>query len=209
MKKLCPLLLAILVTTISACGDDGTEPVPTPPNPVKNLTQREDVLFNIESAYNKRRIDWYAGVLDVNFTFYLSAADVNHGLPASWGRADEIDIHAKMFDINSSMPVQSIYMDIRTEDGLSWVESDSPLNPAEKWYTTTLYYDFKFEISPNTYIPVTGAKASFTVRDAGAYNKYAHHWQLVEMHDLGDGSYKSKSGATEPSTLGSVKALFR
>lgn len=209
MGKFRLLLLAALVATISACGDDGTEPVPPPTSSLKNLTQREDVMLNMELAYNKRRIDYYQGVLDQNFTFFLSTGDVNNGLPVSWNRADEIDIHAKMFDANNtSMPVQSIFMDIRT-DGVNWIESDSPVNPGEKWYTTTLYYDFKFEISPNTYIPLTGAKATFTVRDAGVYGTYSHHWQLVELHDLGDSSYKARSGATKPTTLGSVKALFR
>ena len=211
MKKLCLLLLATLVASISACGDDGTKPVNESPPVLRNLTAREDVLFNIESAYNKRRIDWYAGVLDADFTFFLSTGDVNNGLPASWDRAEEIAIHTNLFDKNyTTLPCQSIFMDVRTEDGISWVESDSPSNPGEKWYTTTLYYDFKFEISPNTYIPLTGAKASFAVRDAGPSGSYAHHWQLVEMHDHGDELAMAKnSSTTEPNTLGQIKGLYR
>jgi hypothetical protein len=208
MGKLRLLLFVALVATISACGDDGTEPGPLPPSSLKNLTQREDVILNFESAYNQRRVDWYEGILDASFTFFLSTGDVNNGLPASWNRADEVAIHIKMFDSNGfSMPVQSIFMDIRTEDGVSWIESDSPSNPGEKWYTATLYYDYKFEIDPNTYIPLTGAKVTLIVRDAGAHGKYAHHWQLVELHDLGDTLFAAGSG--ESSTLGAVKALFR
>ena len=180
---------------------------------IKDLTRREDVLWNIENAYNKRRIDWYNGVLDQNFTFFLSTGDVNGGLPASWSRAVEVDINTSLFDKNNTtLPCQSIFMDIRAEDGVSWIEFIPESAPTETWYQTTLYYDFKFEISPNTYIPLTGVQAVFTVRDAGKFGNYDHHWQLVEMRDLGDATMASarmSAAATEPTTWGKVKSLYR
>jgi len=183
--------LAMLVVSISACifSPDEKKPIvpPPPQQNLKDLTHREDVFNNIEVAYNKRNINYYNGLLDANFAFFLSTGDVNNGLPVSWNRADEIDVNTKLFDANNTvLPCQSIRMDIRAEDGISWVEIVPESAPTETWYQTTLYYDFKFEISPNTYIPLTGAKAVFTVRDAGPYQQYAHHWQLVEFRDLGD-----------------------
>jgi len=76
-------------------------------------------------------------------------------------------------------------MDIRAEEGVSWTQFNPASAPSETWYSTTLFYDFKIQIDPNTYIPLPGAKAVFTVRDAGPRGKYAHHWQLVEFRDLG------------------------
>ncbi len=147
------------------------------------------MLDNIEAAYNSRRIDWYNGVLDANFTFFPSAIDVNSGLPESWNRADEIDMHTKLFDKNyTALPCQSIFMDIRAEDGITWTESHPAEAPEETWYSATLYYDFKFEISPNTYLPKPGSEAVFTVRDAGKFGKFDHHWQLVGFIDLGGSS---------------------
>jgi hypothetical protein len=196
--------------TENPCEDCGGFP---PPPVVKDLTHREDVLTNVELAYNKRRIDWYQGVLDQNFTFFLSTGDVNNGLPVSWNRPDEIDVNTKLLDPNyPDLPCQSVFMDIRVEDGLSWIEFTPESAPTETWYQATLYYDFKFEISPNRYIPLTGAKAVFTVRDAGKFGKYDHHWQLVEMRDLGSDATVSTPAtvaATEPSTWGQVKALYR
>lgn len=183
------------------------------PRLIKDLTHREDVFNNIEVAYNKRRIDYYRGVLDQNFTFFLSTGDVNNGLPVSWNRPDEIDVNTKLFDQNNTeLPCQSIFMDIWAEDGVSWIEISPESAPTETWYQTTLNYDFKFEISPNTYIPLTGAEAVFTVRDAGKFGQYDHHWQLVEMRDLGSDAAVSTLAtvaATEPSTWGQVKALYR
>jgi hypothetical protein len=57
---------------------------------------------------------------------------------------------------------------------------------------------------------LAGAKAIFTVRDAGPNECYNHHWQLVEMRDIGDESAMAQnSSATKPTTLGQVKALYR
>lgn len=183
--------LAMLVASVSACifSPEEKKPIvpPPPQQKLEDLNEREDVFNNIEVAYNKRRIDYYNGLLDANFTFFLSTGDVNDGLPVSWNRADEIDVNTKLFDPNNTVhPCQSTFMDIGDEKGISWIEIIPESAPTETWYQTTLYYDFKFEISPNTYIPITGAKAVFTVRDAGPYGEHAHHWQLVEFRDLGD-----------------------
>ncbi len=190
LKRLTLLCaIAILVASVASCIFDPSEDKkkPVPDNPFFNLTEREHVLYNIETSYNKRRIDYYNGLLDANFTFFLSPGDVGGGLPESWNRADEIDVNTKLFDKNNTeLPCQSIFMDLRIEDGVSWISITPASAPTETWYQTTLYYDFKFEISPNTYIPLTGARAVFTVRDAGPTGKYDHHWQLVEFRDLGD-----------------------
>lgn len=190
MLKLRVLLciLALTVTGVTSCifdPDTKTPPV-VPDNPIKDLTHKEDVIYNMETAYNTRRIDVYDGVLDDNFTFFLSPGDVGGGLPEQWDRTVEKDVNQKLFDKNNTtLPCQSIFMDIRAEEGVSWTQFNPASAPSETWYSTTLFYDFKIQIDPNTYIPLPGAKAVFTVRDAGPHGKYAHHWQLVEFRDLG------------------------
>ena len=179
-----------LIAGVTSCIFDPNNGDPTPPlPPIKDLTQKEHVLINMELAYNNRQIDWYNGALDKNFTFFLSTGDIGNGLPDQWDRATEILYNRRMFDKNySKLPCQSITMDIRLEDGVIWTEIIPESAPTEKWYKATLYYDFKIDIAPNTYIPLPGAQAEFTVRDAGAYGKYAHHWQLVQFRDLGGAS---------------------
>jgi hypothetical protein len=206
-------VLAAAVAMSFACDDGGpTSPPPSSGTPLKDLTQKSHVLSNIEAAYNNRRIDWYNGVLDANFTFFLSPADVGGGLPESWNRADEIDVNTKLFDKNyTTLPCQSIFVDIRSEDGLTWQESThTPVSgPDETWYTATVYYEFHFEIAPNSYIPLPGAQASFVVRNAGT--DAAPHWQLVEMRDLGGTSRVSALQSTtsiKESSWGRVKALY-
>ena len=204
------MLIGLLVATsgVMACGGGPDDPAPPLPK-VPERSTPGGVLTKIESAYNKRRIDWYNGVLDQNFTFYLAPGDVVGNMPDSWNRADEIDLNTRLFDRNyTTLPCQSIYMDIRLEDGLSWVELTPESAPTETWYQITLYYDFKFDISPNTFIPNTGSKAVFTVRNAGTDE--APHWQLVEMRDLGgDPLINATAAGTEPTTWGGVKVMYR
>lgn len=208
MKTKSWVLIVLLVMTsgIVACGGDD-DPVAPPLLPLPST--REGVLTKIESAYNKRRIDWYNAVLDQNFIFYLAPRDVVGNMPDSWNRADEIDLNTRLFDRNyTTLPCQSIFMDIRSEEGLSWTEVIPESAPTETWYQTTLFYNFRFDISPNTFIPNTGAKAVFTVRNAGTAED--PHWTLVEMSDLnGSPLMNAAAAATEPTTWGGVKVMYR
>jgi hypothetical protein len=185
--------LALMIAGMSACifNPDTPPPPPPPPSQLTDLTHPEDVMLNMELAYNKRNIIWYNGVLDQNFTFFLSPGDVGGGLPEQWNREEEITTNTNLFDkgyVGTAPPCTSVFLDIRTEDGIAWVDFNPASNPTETWKTCTLNYDFKFEIAPNTYIPNPGSKAAFTVRDAGPYGKHQHHWQLVEFRDLGGAS---------------------
>lgn len=208
MKIKSWLLIVLLVVTsgVVACGGED-DPVAPPPPP--ELSTREGVLTKIESAYNKRRIANYNAILDANFIFYLAPGDVVGNMPDSWNRVDEIDLNTRLFDRNyTTLPCQSIFMDIRSEEGLSWTEVIPESAPTETWYQTTLFYNFRFDISPNTFIPNTGSKAVFTVRNAGTADD--PHWQLVEMRDLGgDPLMNTTAAATEPTTWGGVKVMYR
>jgi hypothetical protein len=181
--------LAVVVAAVSSCIFD-PDPAPDPVEPkeeFKPLTKKENVLNNIQVSYNKRRIDKYDELLDVNFTFFLSTGDVGGGLPESWGRAEEIQYNTSLFDPNytGENRCKRISMDLQFETGVQWVEVVPPNFPEEVWYTTTVFYDFRFEMEPdNTYISVPGSKAQFTVRNTGTVD--APLWKLVEMRDLGE-----------------------
>jgi hypothetical protein len=210
------IILMVATSIVVACGgDDESTVVPCalcscdPALCAPALTTREDVLVSIENAYNKRRVDWLDSSIDENFIFYLAPGDVVGSMPDSWGRVDEVDLSVHLFDKNyTALPCQSIFMDIKSEDGLSWVEVIPESAPTETWYQTTLFYNFRFDISPNTFIPNTGSKAVFTVRNAGTTED--PHWQLVEMRDLGGAPImNATAAATEPTTWGGVKVMYR
>lgn len=203
------LTAAVLVL---ACGSDDPvkECLDCGSTVVHELAQRDDVILTVEDAYNKRRIDWLDSALDPGFTFYMSPGDVFSGYPELWDRSTAIGMNTRLFDKNyAPLPCESIYMDFRTEEGVTWSEFNPPSAPSETWYKASVYYDYKFKIASNyTYIPLTGARAEFTIRDAGPRGKYAHHWQLVEMNDLGDGVLNASAVATESTTIGKIQMLY-
>jgi hypothetical protein len=190
MLKRCVYLciLAFIIAGVSSCifdpkNDDGKEP-PPPDVTFLPLTEKDNVLVNIERAYVARRIEKYEEVLDDEFTFFLSSGDVGGDIPEQWDKSEEILLNTRLFDKTyAAKPCQKIEMDIRTEEGLSWTEFTPASAPTETWYTTTVYYEFRFFINPDIYISEPGSRGVFTVRDIGPAPE--HHWQLIEFRDLG------------------------
>ena len=218
---LLPVALTAGFAMLVACDADPVRPGGTPPLTYQDLSQRAHVLNNLELAYNQRNITQYDRLLDTNFTFFLSPGDVNGGLPAQWGRAEELQYASDLLDRNypgPSLRCTGVLVNILWEEGLTWSELTPTSAPDETWYTTTVYYGFKFEFEPNyTYIDSPGAKVRFTVRNAGTAE--APHWQLVEWYDLSEGGCLGALGARsstqngreacETASWGGVKALYR
>ena len=204
------LLIAALATAIATslgCSDDGTTPPPAPKPPEPDLSRREDVLNDIEYAYRSIKsggIQKYDNLLDADFIFFYTDGDVAGGIPVQWGRAEEIKTTSGLFD-NAT----KIDLDIDWEKLVpsGWVEST--VN-GETWYSLTANYNFTIVIGADTYLSNAGARATFTVRNAGT--EAAPRWQLVEFHDLGAPQRFSSvraANSTDQSTWGEMKALYR
>ena len=119
-------------------------------------------------------------------------------------------MNTKLLDVNyAPLPAQSISLDIVTGNKVTWTEIAPASAPSETWFQATLFYDFHIEIAPTTYISAPGSKAVFTIRDSAPDDEYAHHWQLVEMRDLGGLSRQALSAKSEVSSWAKVKGLYR
>lgn len=186
----CGLAAMLLVT--SSCLFDPEEAPPQKEKPrtvvqLKDLTQRENVLNNIEYAYDNRRTDVYDQLLDQQFTFFFSPGDVGGGLPEQWGRSDELTTVNYLF-ISNTQPVpagpvcKSTSMDLNLEN-ITWLEIIPEDYPTEVWSQATINYEFLFKMEGDLdYQSSIGAKAQFTVRNVGT--DAAPHWQLVEFREL-------------------------
>jgi hypothetical protein len=173
------------------------------PSGFKNLTEKADVLDNFERAHNERDTSHYDALLDDNFTFFYTEADVGGaGTPVQWGRTDDITATHGLFAAAST-----IDMDVVREGGVTWIE----VNPgSETWYSTTVYYTFVIHIGDTTYLTNAGTKMQFTIRNAGT--DMAPQWRLVQLRDLGGPSLQAQATSaaeTQPTTYGQVKSLFR
>jgi len=188
--------LSVLALLVSSClfdpdetppPDDGKKPVTR-----QDLSERWHVLNNIEYAYQTRRVDIYDELLNTDFTFFFSPGDVGGGSPETFSRTEEKEATSRLFISNEQTqnpPPDPVCSDMNLDlvfepENLNWVEVIPEGFPDEKWYTTTVFYRFTFEIEPNTtYIAQNGAKAQFTIRNNPSGGK--NHWELVEFRDLG------------------------
>ncbi|HEX6944074.1 MAG TPA: hypothetical protein VF128_14195 [Gemmatimonadaceae bacterium] len=226
------MIVVLACLAFVACGDDDADPVKIEGPYTRAFVDRSEmwhVINNIELAYNQRKISYYEALLDENFTFFLSTGDVGGSVPESWARDVEVQANTNLFSSNPPgdlLRVKSIKLDILWEtdpnsqtphpdgDLLIWATMPDMGPNLETWYTTTVFYDFQITIDlPNYeedlhYYSSSGSKAQFIVRNAGTVD--APRWALVEMRDLGAmGAFTSASAATEQSTWGGVKALYR
>lgn len=204
----------LLLALTPACSEDDPA-APEPDNSVLSrepLTSRNAVLNNIEYAYGNLQADVIDELLDSDFTFFLSAADVADGLTEYWTREDEMQVTMSMF-ASSTRPaellIRSMRVDIRFDEA-EWSSFVPPSAPGETWYTTTLFYTFTVEIEPDiTLVAIPGSKAEFVVREDATGS--GTEWRLVEWHDLGASLASATRGAAavSESTWGKVKELFR
>ena len=199
MKTLVAMIMLVGLVAIVACEDDDPVKARNSPAEYENLSLKEHVLNNIELAYSRRNIARYTELLDDNFTFYLATGDVGGGIPTQWDRAVEVRANISLFG------ARDIDMDIRWEDGVTWVQV--PAFGGETWYTATVFYNFQVDAPPSyAWINPPGAKAQFTVRNVG---EESPRWQLVEMRDLGGpGLVTEISRRTESVTWGRLKAMY-
>ena len=101
MKRFCllgyPLALAILCLSCSA--DEVTiAPADTTPQ-YRSLAKRDNLLFNLELAYNSRNINKFSELLDDNFIFYFGAMDIREGNvdQPQWDRDSENEATRNLF----------------------------------------------------------------------------------------------------------------
>jgi hypothetical protein len=173
--------MALLLAAVSSCifdppqGGDG--PIKKPPLVKLDLSHKTNVLNNIEYSYNKRDSNTYDELLDLAFNFFYTDGDLGGGgVPVQWGRPDELTATSGVYAAASS-----IDLTIDWRDGVQWLQQ---VSGTETWYYTTVFYHFTIKIGDTIYIPNSGAKAQFTVRNAAGPGE-KEHWQLVEFRDLG------------------------
>lgn len=176
--------IACLGMTTSCLLDPKETPDPpeTPPAKFKDLTEREDVLFNLELAYNQRGPTSqaeYDRLLDDAFIFYFSPEDYANGkTPEQWDRSSDVPATQRLLQ-------DALNLDLDLQGQISWVAVVPQDFPDETWYTTTVNYTFtmRFGRDPETTWITSGQpQVQFTVREVDVDGQT--QWRLVEWRDL-------------------------
>jgi hypothetical protein len=169
----------------AACGDDLTSPPRPEPIVFKDLTSRDDVLFNLELAYNERNIAEYAKLLDEHFVFYFGEWDYRNGTVPfeQWERAAEVESNTKILSQSNPDPnrIISIHLELDYSSG-GWIEEPpGGRHLDETWYVKTAVYRLVIKTADQWEYQALGLMAQFKVRWAETDN--GDFWRIVEWRD--------------------------
>jgi hypothetical protein len=211
--------LALTIGALAAgCEDETTQPeddsivLPAPTTP-------EALIFSIEVLYNDKvhtadeRLAGYASLFDSTFTFHFQPADINNGLPPSWGLEEELAAHASIFAAYGAGDTYSIELRITHNPAQ---DETPPQVGHEGWkqiFATNVYLRVMFNIEDG--LEVNGGQAEFLFPPATEGRSLAPRFRIAEWTDLprpgirSNGPRDAPRSAVESSTWGSIKASYR
>lgn len=213
-------VLTILVSIGFGCSEESEQVVIPPKGTFRSLEARDDVLFNLEMAYNQWNVDEVDKLLDPDFIFHFSLADIQNGNinQARWDRANEVAATRSMFNTGTLPPNVDPISDISlalffTDGGDNW-NAVPPLDPlkyaGETWYRQRIDYFLTIVAGENTYTSGNPMKVEFTLRPTGVNGKTV--WRVVSWQDVGEvaalRSGPLATSATSNATWGAIKSLY-
>ena len=195
MKRIAALALAgMFVFGLNSCILDPPEDEPDKPPTsqykcLEVTCPRDNVLVNLQSAYNDRNISRYDELLDADFVFYFSTEDVLNGTVEYWSRAAEINANKNMFDPNYSNPNQEPVQDINLvltypEGDDQWTQitpEDQVKYPGETWYQKIVGYNLTVQLPGDFQYVGLNKQAAFVLRAATKDTKQS--WKIIVWRD--------------------------
>jgi hypothetical protein len=209
-------LLALLLTVAFGCGDDSTKPQPEDNDPpaIPAPTTPENVVSAIEVIYNddvrspRERLDAYASLLsdysapfEEAFIFLLTPADIESGLPPTWGLDSELAAHRAIFEAQGAGDIHSLELQIVHNPA----QDLTPPEPGrEGWkhvFATNVYLRLMFNVEDG--LEVNGGQADFMFPPP-----HDGRFKIAEWRDLPRPGAFAGTSSVEGSTWGSVKAGY-
>ena len=200
MKRILSVALVTLsLVTMSALNSCILDPEKTPDKDdgggttqtFKSLEVRDDVLDNLELAYNTRNINEYDRLLDADFTFFFSPNDVNEGNVqfSQWDRAAELGATVNMFDPAFSPPtrdpISSIDLTITFPAGdNAWTVIPGTVDNGhlgEDWFEKTMQYLLTVKAGETTFTSGTPLDASLVVHQVEIEGKQI--FRVIQWRD--------------------------
>jgi len=178
----------------------------------KDLQAKDDVLVNLEMAYDNLNFTEIERLLDENFVFFFSDSDFSGGhTPEQWDRVSEVNATANMFSgFAPPGPAPIIGIDVGLlypPDG--WTEFAPPGFPTETWYQKMVRYNISVDAPPFMFLGFD-IDMMVQIRYADVGGKSA--WRLVGWRDLfgslAQSSQSLPSAIVEEVSWGRVKALY-
>jgi hypothetical protein len=178
--------------------------------PYEDLNSKDDVLYNLEFAYNQRDFPQFANLLDAGFVFVFSDEDFMTGeVPfQQWDREHETDATQRLFDPGLPGDTRVLSINLRLDFPVGyWTEIPAhPVYPHESWYTKSVDYDLVTKTADGWEYRALNMRADFSVR----WDEASGRWQIVLWRDDVYGLLTLSPGGTavEEVTWGGIKAQY-
>lgn len=177
----------------------------------QDLTARDDVLINLELAYDDRDISRFEPLIADDFMFVFSDNDYGNGItPVTWDGQTEVGATQNLFDPSyENNPATGVVLQLDNSPG-GW----TPLivisihDPAgELWYLKTVKYSLTVKTA-DVWYESRNFQTEFAVRRSKLGVKQV--WQIVAWQDDVTPTERLSMGdaAVEDITWGKIKTLF-
>lgn len=204
------IVLPILMT--ASCSDDSTKPPVDPPAGYPSATTIDQLLQNLERAYEDMNQEEYARLIDDGFTFVFDSLDVGPDMPwrfLTWGKGADTLCAGRLFGGEPNVDgkvVDRIYLQFTGED-----PEPSTENP--DWQMVDLIHvDLQIVATDQQ----TGDQ--WLLVTPGHYQQRLHLvqreseggptvWKIVMWEDISPAP-GAACRATEPENWGAIKALW-
>jgi hypothetical protein len=215
MRTIIALLCAAscAAVLVGGCSTPSSAPdIPADPE-FRDRTSPENVLYNLELAYEAMDPEEYLDCLSEDFEFYPCQDDVNDpdlNIPPVWWKVHEQEMHENMFADSSDVESISLTLTIAS------VEYDYGI-PDDLLDDTCVYImdvDLRVTLITGDGFLAT-APSLFHMRiDMDQPNPVPDPddvlwWEICMWYDLGGSKRGADAGRTEQSSWGSIKAMYR
>jgi hypothetical protein len=203
-RRAAALSLAALVLTVTGCSsslgpDDGPSGDVYPAR-----THPDSTIAKLARAYRRMDAEAYLDCLAADFIFFLNGDDIaaNPNLPDYWGKAQEREIHEKMF--SDSSDVQSVWLTLTQFGQPCPVANPVPGEPDlwEYCENTDLWVHLPNDL---TYWANAGAAFLLRVNPDSTGPAGESTWEIAEWQDVN--KFTGKRGE-ESASWGRIKACF-
>ncbi len=214
MRTIIALLCAVscAAVLVGGCSTTSSGPdIPVDPE-FRDRTSPENVLYNLELAYEEMDLEEYLDCLSVDFEFFPCQDDVNNpdlNIPAVWWKVHEQEMHENMFADSSD--VESITLTLTVASIVP--DGGIPDDPLDDTCVCMVDVDLRVTLITGDGFLAT-APSEFRMRiDVDQPNPVPDPddelwWEICHWYDLGGGGRGNVSGRVEDATWGSIKALY-
>ena len=164
MRTIIALLCAVscAAVLVGGCSTPSSGPdIPAGPE-FRDRTSPENVLYNLELAYEEMDLDEYLDCLSEDFEFFPNEDDVNNpelDIPAVWWKVDEAAMHENMFAGDSDVETITLTLTIASityDEGI-------PEDPLDDTWICTVDVDLRVNLVTGTTYLAT-APSEFRMR---------------------------------------------